>query len=241
MTALDCHECRDLAPELALGLLAGDERGAAIEHVASCAPCRAHLEALVRVADNLLLLAPSVEPDIGFESRVMANLAAAGAFSAAPLSIAERGPRRWKWSVVVSIAAALVIVAGVVGLAVGRTTGRDSALQTEASAVTKLGARVVVLRADHGHEICQLVAFPAVASEPARLTIDLDEPGEPPGSYQILAERFHGPAVLLGKIKTVDGQGTWMAAIPPGTGLVRGVRILEGPNVVKYWATFAPV
>ncbi len=80
MTAFGCDEFREIAPDLALGLLGGDERGAAITHLAGCARCQAHLEGLVRVADDLLLLAPQVEPEIGFESRVMARLAAGGAF-----------------------------------------------------------------------------------------------------------------------------------------------------------------
>lgn len=244
MTSIDCRQCRDLAPELALGLLAGDERGAAIEHVASCAPCRVHLEALVRVADHLLLLAPVVEPDIGFESRVMAKLAAAGAIAAPPppaVEMVAARRRRWTFPVAAGIAACLVIIAGVVGLAVGRNSGRASAIQTQVSTVTKLGARVVIVRADEGHEICQLVAFPAIASEPARLTIHLDEPGEPSGSYEIVAVRTHGPAVQVGTITTKNGEGSWMAAIPPGTGPVQGVRIMEGPNDTKYWATFPPI
>ena len=77
MTSLDCGEFHERASELALGLLAGDERGAALDHLEQCAHCRAHLDGLVQVADNLLLLAPPVEPDIGFESRVTARLIAA--------------------------------------------------------------------------------------------------------------------------------------------------------------------
>ena len=71
MTASDCDQFRDIAPDLALGLLAGHERGAALNHVVACARCRHQLEGLVQVADDLLLLAPSVEPEIGFESRVI--------------------------------------------------------------------------------------------------------------------------------------------------------------------------
>jgi len=83
MTTFGCDEFRDIAPDLALGLLAGNERGAAISHLATCGPCRSHLDGLVQVADYLVLLAPSVEPAIGFESRVMARLAADGAFAPA--------------------------------------------------------------------------------------------------------------------------------------------------------------
>ena len=73
---MSCDQFREVAPDLALGLLDGGERAAAIGHVTGCASCRRHLDRLVEVADELLLLAPAIEPEIGFESRVIARLAA---------------------------------------------------------------------------------------------------------------------------------------------------------------------
>jgi hypothetical protein len=277
-----CDEFRDVAPDLALGLLSGDERGAAISHVATCASCRHHLEGLVQVADDLLLLAPSVEPEIGFESRVMTRLAADGAFTpsaftpsaltpsaftpsalppavtapAIPSKVTVAAPASSRWSrrdrrgrhraTLLALAAALVVVVGVAGLLTGltrgRAAGRISALSQEAQGANQLAARTVVLRADGGHSLCQLVAFPGAGAQPARLVISLDEPGEPSGSYQVLAQPADGrPAVLVGTITMAAGHGLLTAAIPPGTGPVNEVRIVEPPGNVKYHATFAPV
>jgi hypothetical protein len=70
----DCERLREVASELALGIADGEQRALAIEHLAICAKCRAHLERLAGTADELLLLAPAVEPPPGFEGRVAAAL-----------------------------------------------------------------------------------------------------------------------------------------------------------------------
>jgi putative zinc finger protein len=66
-----CEEIRALAPELALGIVEGEERGRALEHLADCPDCRRRVEELVEVADELLLLAPHREVPVGFESPVL--------------------------------------------------------------------------------------------------------------------------------------------------------------------------
>ena len=66
-----CEEVRALAPELALGIVEGEERGRALEHLADCPDCRRRVEELAEVADQLLLLAPHREAPVGFESEVL--------------------------------------------------------------------------------------------------------------------------------------------------------------------------
>lgn len=70
----DCRDVRPLLPELAAGAAAGDDRSRALDHVAGCAVCREELAELTKTADAVLLLAPSTEPPVGFESRVLARL-----------------------------------------------------------------------------------------------------------------------------------------------------------------------
>lgn len=251
MTPVDCHEFHDRAPELALGLLAGDDRGAAIDHVARCASCRAHLDGLVRVADNLLLMPPAIEPEIGFESRVMARLAAEGAFKeSAPApdgqKLARPRPRlRWSRPLLAGAAAAMILAAAVIGVAAGRDRGRADLSRTQATAVNALAARSVVVTAAGGRATCRLVAFPRQGNQAAWLVIHLDEPDEPPGvssSYQVLAEPTGGgPAVMVGTIPIDDGQGTLTVSIPPRTGPVNAVRIIDSPDIVRYRATFASI
>jgi anti-sigma-K factor RskA len=69
-----CQETREMAPELALGIVEGEERGRALQHLADCPDCRAEVERYSDVADELLLLTPHREPPVGFESRVLDEL-----------------------------------------------------------------------------------------------------------------------------------------------------------------------
>lgn len=68
---MGCDELRELAPEVALGTLDGEERAEALRHLATCAECRRLVDQLSAVADELLMIAPVQEPPAGFESRVI--------------------------------------------------------------------------------------------------------------------------------------------------------------------------
>jgi anti-sigma factor RsiW len=69
-----CHETREMAAELALGIVEGEERGRALQHLAECPDCRAEVEKFSDLADELLLLSPQREAPVGFESRVLNEL-----------------------------------------------------------------------------------------------------------------------------------------------------------------------
>ena len=69
-----CQQTREMAAELALGIVEGEERGRALQHLAECPDCRAEVEKFSEVADDLLLLAPHREAPVGFESRVLNEL-----------------------------------------------------------------------------------------------------------------------------------------------------------------------
>ncbi|MEA2932255.1 MAG: hypothetical protein QOI56_1040 [Actinomycetota bacterium] len=73
-----CTESDSWGAELALGLLSGPERAAALSHLAACPACREQVDGLARIADRLLQLAPDAEPPAGFESRVLAAVGTAG-------------------------------------------------------------------------------------------------------------------------------------------------------------------
>jgi hypothetical protein len=75
VTAMDCAQLADAAPELALGVLCGRERAEALEHLDGCSSCRQLVTSLSGVTDELLRsFAPSVEPSAGFEARVLEAL-----------------------------------------------------------------------------------------------------------------------------------------------------------------------
>jgi hypothetical protein len=100
-----CAEARELFPELAAGVAAGDERARALGHLSGCAECRRELAGFAEVVDELLLLAPEHQPPAGFESSVLARLA-----PAAP----RRRPRWRRLLAAASIVVAATLAAGAV-------------------------------------------------------------------------------------------------------------------------------
>jgi hypothetical protein len=71
---MGCEQVRELAPELAIGTADGQQRDAALRHAATCADCRQLVAELSTVVDDLLLLAPSLEPSPGFAARTAASI-----------------------------------------------------------------------------------------------------------------------------------------------------------------------
>ncbi|MFE3414965.1 anti-sigma factor family protein [Streptomyces mirabilis] len=67
---MTCEKLRGIGAELALGILPGRERAAAVAHLDRCADCREYVEQLTLVGDGLIGLLPGCEPPVGFETRV---------------------------------------------------------------------------------------------------------------------------------------------------------------------------
>ena len=74
MDDMSCDEFAGVAAELALAVLTGRERAAALAHLDGCESCREQVRELTMVQDELLALLPSQEPPAGFESRVLDRL-----------------------------------------------------------------------------------------------------------------------------------------------------------------------
>lgn len=98
-----CEETREMAADLALGIVEGEERGRALQHLAECPDCRAEVEKHSELADELLLLAPQREAPVGFESRVLGELLPA-----------PKSKRRRRLRLVLAPAAAALAAAAIV-------------------------------------------------------------------------------------------------------------------------------
>jgi len=143
MSADRCEHLDEVVAELALGLLDGAERAAALEHIERCGDCQAEVASLTAVGEQLLLLAPEVPPPAGFESRVLGKIAPApGGLS--PLGPSGAGRARWRLRPVlfggaVAAAAVLVAVLVVVGGWLGSDGGGHVAARTTTEMLTPRG------------------------------------------------------------------------------------------------------
>jgi hypothetical protein len=115
---LECTEARELLPELAAGVAAGDERARALGHLSGCPACRREFAATAEVVDELLLLAPEHEPPAGFESSVLARLT-------------PPAPPRRRLRPRLLLAASIVAVAGLAAGAVWGQTADDRQLASD--------------------------------------------------------------------------------------------------------------
>lgn len=191
MSALTCAEVRELAPELALGILSGAERAEVVLHVNGCARCQAHVAELTEAADALTQLAPEAEPPLGFESRVLRRLDEGE----------RRSRRRW-----IAIAAAVAAVAVILSITVVRV------IEANDPAATSSAASAPVAVAMHGGA-GEVAAGWAFVSDAHGVAVSVDY-GIPSGSYAV---RVSGPqtgAHELGTLRVVDGRGTWTGHSP---------------------------
>jgi hypothetical protein len=143
MAVMRCEQLREVAPDVALGLLTGEERAAALAHLDRCESCRAEVASLAGVVDEVLLVGPEATPPAGFAPGVLTHLAGeragreggadtgpgVGSPAAAPAP-ARRSWRR-RGAVALAAAAALVIAVGL-GLTLPSDQGPDPVVATAA-------------------------------------------------------------------------------------------------------------
>lgn len=247
MTGPGCDAVRDLLPEVALDVADARDRARVLAHTETCADCRRELAATVTVVEDLAALAPPVEPPAGFDQRVLAALTPAvdrpptpspvtalsegrsqGRPEARP--IRRRAPRRSR--PLLALAAALVLLAGMAGWAIGHTSPSHPAPADVAAASLRAGPDVVgrVLLAGGAHPWLAM----AVRSDPSWGT-----PGATAVRCQV--ETPGGAMVTVGTFAlSAQGYGYWSAPVPPGT-VVVGARLIDPLGGVVAAATFPAV
>ena len=134
VSALSCSEVRELAPELALGILSGAERAEVLLHVNGCARCQAHVAELTEAADAIPQLVPEAEPPPGFEGRVLRRLG----------ERERRVRRRWISAVAAVAAGAIIVSVTVVRVIDANDSTSTAALGPSASRVTNAPVAVAM-------------------------------------------------------------------------------------------------
>jgi len=194
MTALECADVRENAPELALDVMSGPDRAAALEHVSECADCRSVVAEFTEAVDVVPFLAAEAEPPLGFHDRVVREMTAP-----------PRRSRRW-WPAVLAAAAVMVAVV-VAAAALFATSPGGSTRATAAGHIPPVAgnARSAVMVGDGNEAVGRLFV---TAREPALMMVSVDYP-VPSGSYTVQQRGDHGATHRLGEMQVADGHGTW--------------------------------
>ncbi|HEX5947217.1 MAG TPA: hypothetical protein VFY82_13100, partial [Acidimicrobiales bacterium] len=201
-----CEWVREVAPDLALGLLTGQDRGDALAHLERCEGCRAEVAALSGTADEILLAAPEATPPAGFDRRVLAAVEAhrgldddgPGATAPAP----RRGPaRRPGTRMVALVAAAVVLVVAGVAAAVLRNGTADDGRPGDGDGG---GGQVAAaeMRTGRGRPVGEVTL---TGDHPVAVTVDVPEwdelverwEDEPAGGYWLAVETRDGERTVL--------------------------------------------
>ena len=192
-----CAEVRELAPELALGIVGGPERAEALQHASECGPCRALIGELAEAADALPLLAAEAEPPPGFEQRVLAALKA------------PRRRNRRRIAVLVVAAAAAAMIVSIVGVRVVESIQDTNRVVTAASDV-----RSAQMNGANGLEVGNVFVSNGT---PSSVVVNVNY-WVPSGKYRI-EFRSGSTEKRLGDVSIHDGRGSWggVAALPGGS------------------------
>lgn len=218
-----CNEIGLSLAELALGTLTGQERARVLEHLATCADCRHELQSLAEVGDELLLLAPSAEPPVGFESRVLEGL---------PSAPARRSPsRRW-----ILAAAALVFAGAVGGGAMYLVDQPDRELaQSYRRTLGVADGTYVAARPFVGRDGSQVGYAFGYQGSPSWIFCVVRE-GEA-GTYDIEVTTADGTSVA-GHMQVSGGSGTWHQLLDRDLHDLRSIRLIQratGEAFVARW------
>lgn len=230
-----CEDVRELAPELALEIAIGEERDVALRHLRDCPGCRRLVAELSTVGDELLLLAPSHEPPLGFESRVLEALGE----SREPAR-RERPPVRRRWLVTAAATAALVLGAALGAVSVFVASVDERRLAESYLAVLSEGQgsffAAAALQASEGRAGTVF----GYEGRPSWIVITLEPPLEEERVFRVEARTQDGRYLDLGDAALGGEVRVWGGRIPVELSTVLDVRVVASDGGEMLVATFDP-
>ena len=231
-------------PEFALGVLDPEERTSMLAHLSHCATCREELLELSAVADRVAAQAPPVEPQAGFEDRVLARLDGVGGLRpVTPQGLADprvrrtsraavkRGDKRhFTWRQVAAVAAAASIVVGA-GTAIGMAAGSTSSTNPVASGASAGGWYATLLVGPSGP-----VGKVFVDSD-ERPWMSMGISGSHLGTLRCELVSPSGKVVTLGTFAVSAQGGYWATYIPAAAHGATIVRLVDTSGKMVATAT----
>ncbi|MGW0553614.1 hypothetical protein ACWDZ6_05335 [Streptomyces sp. NPDC002926] len=228
MSYLTCDRLKELAAELALGVLPAQDRAQAVAHLDRCPGCREHVEQLTLVGDGLLGLLPGSEPPVGFETRVASRLSPSWP---APRRRLRLRPR------IAAAAGALAIAfgSGFGGWAVGTAVDHAPAISAKAAQENHALLRAPLVAGGH-HEVGRIFAYPG---SPGWVYMSVDLEGSDRTVHCRLV-RSDGTMVPIGSFSLKGGYGYWGAPVAVDPATASGARLLASDGSVLATAHFPP-
>jgi hypothetical protein len=207
---MTCDQVDDLVAELALGVLDGEARGAALAHIERCAGCRFEVARSTEVVETLVLLTPASEPPAGFESRVLERLDAARRAS-------TQRTRRRRRPLSAVLAAAVMALSAVVLLPALVSSGDRTDPVAAAMMRTNAGATVGTGFLHRGTPAWIVVTVPGWDRQlQAKYA---------PTTYSVRIERRDGSTSVTHA--SFDANGTWAGSLSRSVDEVATVAIVD--------------
>jgi Putative zinc-finger len=221
----DCDRNADLLAELALGTLTGRERAQALAHVEECPACATDLEQLSLAADMLLEAAPTVEPPLGFEVRLMERLGTGRATTRAR----RRQSRFWLSTPVAACLVAVMLFALVgAGFASGWLS-RGSPHQVASGFGTDSGGHLRTESLVSGSRtIGEATVYTGTTSW---LYMSVDG-GPSSGTATCEVQLTDGSTRMLGTFWINSGYGAWVAPIASGMAPIQTASLITDGTVL---------
>lgn len=209
-----CTSVRESLAELALGILRGDELREATAHLEHCRDCQREVAGMLPVASQLLELIPGTEPPLGFDRRVLREVAPPDRRT---LLIARHR------ALLAAVAAAVAAVIGVSGWLAERGTGTSGVHPQLAAALTA-----------QGHDVGSIEAY----GRPLWLKVTVHGAGV---SGAVTCEVVHrdGSVTRMGSFDLVSGSGTWSTPDTGNMAGITGARLVDADGHVVAVARFS--
>jgi hypothetical protein len=225
---LDCVQLADAAPELALGILPGDERADAITHLDDCSHCQQLVGSLTVVTDQLLRLGPRAQPPPGFTGRAVRTISAAASARSAVNPPTPTARRRVPGAVLAVAAVVVVLLTFGVVLGVGGPSSNPSVAAAEMQ--TDGGDVVGEIFIQDGPPATVFMSLPGWDTA-------VGPYGEAASRYSLLITHDAGPPLLVPV--SMSNDATWAATVDGvAAGQITSVALLDAAGRVWCSATF---
>jgi len=214
-----CEVIAQVLPELALGVLTGRDRAAALAHTDSCARCAEELEQLSRAADAVVLVAPDVEPPVGFEVRLFHHMGVSE--KVVPI---RRRPPTW------ALASAAAVVALLLGLAIGRSVGSPSNGKSQVAVSTPTAGPVATTAAlRHDGESVGRVTISSGSRPWMYMNLNAMKVT---GAVKCQVVTDDGVTHTVGAFTVTPGHDAWGAPLPVSSRDVRRAQVVSPTGTV---------